>query len=182
MNSRKAIKVTIFTILIICIVVVSVLAKNGIIYFGFNAENSQETNNIEFDINKDSNATVGGLVVKDPETVIEELNKKVEDSMINISMNMKPTFKTGKSKGNLLIVNSNVNKYTQVIEIYRIDNNELIYKSGGIPVGSKIEEAKLDVELSKGTYDCIAYFNAVNEETKQMVGKAGAQIQIEILN
>lgn len=102
--------------------------------------------------------------------------------MINISMNMTPTFKNGKSEGNLSIVNEDINNYMQVVEIYLKDNNKLIYTSGGIPVGNKIETARLDVNLPKGIYESIAYFNAVDEKTGNIIGKAGAEIKITILN
>lgn len=114
--------------------------------------------------------------------LINQLNKKVDESMINISMNLNPIFKDGKSDGLLMIVNEEINNYPQVIEIFRQDTNQLIYKSKGIPVGSLIESAKLDINLAKGDYDCIAYFNAINENTGDIIGKAGAKIKISILN
>ncbi len=39
-----------------------------------------------------------------------------------------------------MIVNEGVNNYPQVVEIIRNDTQEKIYKSGAIPVGSKIEK------------------------------------------
>ena len=132
------------------------------------------------EVDKDSEK--GGVASKEQEEIQAELNAKVEASMINISMNLTPVFKDGKSKGNLLIVNEEVNNYMQVIEIYRDDTNELIYTSGGIPVGSKIEMAKLDKELAKGNYECTAFFNAVDSETGELIGKAGAKITVSIQN
>lgn len=135
-----------------------------------------------YDISLDKNATVGKVAQRSQDEVIAELNKQVEEGMINISMNTNPVFETGTSEGNLIIVNEETNRYPQVVEIYLEDTNELIYKSGGIPVGSKIENATLDYNLSKGTYDCIAYFNAINPDTGELVGKAGANIKVTINN
>ena len=61
--------------------------------------------------------------------------------MINISMNTSPVFEDGTSEGNLMIVNDTSNLYPQIVEISLNDTGETIYKSGGIPVGSKIERA-----------------------------------------
>jgi hypothetical protein len=72
--------------------------------------------------------------------------------MINISMNTSPIFADGTSEGNLMIVNESVNNYPQIVEITRNDTGETVYKSGGIPVGSKIESAKLAVDLPAGQY------------------------------
>ncbi len=135
-----------------------------------------------FDFSMDDKASSGDIDSKSVEEIQEELNKKVEDGMINISMNTSPVFENGTSEGNLSIINKEINKYPQVVEIYLDDTKELIYKSGGIPVGSNIEKDKLDVSLSKGTYKCTAYFNAINEETKELVGTAGAKIEITVRN
>ena len=85
--------------------------------------------------------------------------------MINISMNTSPVFSDGTSEGNLMIVNEGVNRYPQVVEITRNDTGETIYKSGAIPVGSKIEKAKLSADLDAGTYECTALFYNVDPDT-----------------
>lgn len=128
----------------------------------------------------DSNAEEGGLVAKSKEEILAELNAKVEEGMINISMNTSPVFKTGTDKGNLLIVNSNKNNYPQVVYILLQETGEEIYRSGGIPVGSKIEYAALNKDLEPGVYDCLACFNNVDPETGTMLGEARAEIKITV--
>ena len=108
------------------------------------------------------------------------LNEKVEEGMINISMNTSPIFADGTSEGNLMIVNESVNNYPQIVEIVRNDTGETIYKSGGIPVGSKIETAKLSVDLPAGQYECTAMFHNVDPDTGNSLGCAGAIIVITI--
>lgn len=48
----------------------------------------------------DTNAEEGGLVQKSDEEIQKELNEKVAQGMINISMNTSPVFEDGKAKGN----------------------------------------------------------------------------------
>ena len=100
--------------------------------------------------------------------------------MINISMNTSPVFRDGTSEGNLMIVNEGINNFPQIVEITRNDTGELIYKSGGIPVGSKIENAKLSVDLPAGTYECTAMFHSVDPDTGASLGCAGAIITITV--
>lgn len=100
--------------------------------------------------------------------------------MINISMHTSPVFEDGKAKGDLMIVNSERNNYPQVVYIVLKDTQEEIYRSGAIPVGSKIEYAPLDVDLDPGVYDCVAYFNNVDVESGAYLGTAGAEIQITV--
>ena len=129
----------------------------------------------------DSTAIEGGWEEVDTEEIVASLNEKVEAGMINISMNTSPVFSDGSSEGNLMIVNEEVNNYPQIVEVTRNDTGETIYKSGGIPVGSKIEKAKLNVDLPAGVYECTAMFHNADPETGTSLGCAGAIITITIL-
>ena len=107
----------------------------------------------------DDSAVEGGWDNLSPEEIAEKLNEKVAEGMINISMNTAPIFEDGSSEGNLMLVNESINNYPQKVQIVRNDTGEQIYQSKAIPVGSKIERAKLDVDLPAGTYECTAYFH-----------------------
>ena len=128
----------------------------------------------------DSSAVEGGWDNLSPEEIAERLNQKVEEGMINISMNTAPYFENGTAEGNLMLVNESINNYPQKVQIVRNDTGEQIYESGAIAVGSKIERAKLDVVLPAGTYECIAYFHNLDPETGDIIGTAGAIITITI--
>ena len=129
----------------------------------------------------DTGAVEGGWDEADTDKIVDSLNEKVEQGMINISMNTSPIFQNGTSTGNLMIVNEGINNYPQVVEIVRNDTNESIYKSGAIAVGSKIESAKLDIDLDAGTYDCTAMFYNVDPDTGDYLGCAGAIITVTVL-
>ena len=146
----------------------------------------------------DSAAVEGGWDNLSPEEIAKKLNEKVAEGMINISMNTAPYFEDGKAEGNimitapyfengaadgnLMIVNESINNYPQKVQIIRNDTGEQIYESGAIAVGSKIERATLDVALPAGTYECTAYFHNLNPETGEIIGTAGAIINITIKN
>ena len=130
----------------------------------------------------DSSAVEGGWDNLSPEEIAERLNQKVEEGMINISMNTAPYFETGTAEGNLMLVNESINNYPQKVQIVRNDTGEQIYESGAIAVGSEIERAKLDVVLPAGTYECTAYFHNLDPETGEIIGTAGAIINITIKN
>ena len=128
----------------------------------------------------DSSAVEGGWDNLSPEEIAERLNQKVEEGMINISMNTAPYFENGTAEGNVMIVNESINNYPQQVEFIRNDTGEQIYQSKAIPVGSKIERAALDVELPAGTYECTAMFHNLDPETGDIIGTAGAIITITI--
>ena len=130
----------------------------------------------------DSAAVEGGWDNLSPEEIAEKLNEKVAEGMINISMNTAPYFEDGKVEGNVMIVNESINNYPQQVEFIRNDTGEQIYQSNAIPVGSKIERAKLDVVLPTGTYECTAYFHNLDPESGEIIGTAGAIITITVKN
>ena len=128
----------------------------------------------------DSSAVEGGWDNLSPEEIEARLNEKVAEGMINISANTAPIFEDGASEGNLMLVNESINNYPQMVQIVRNDTGEQIYQSKAIPVGSKIERAKLDVVLPAGTYECTAYFHNLDPESGAIIGTAGAIITITI--
>ena len=130
----------------------------------------------------DSAAVEGGWDNLSPEEIAEKLNEKVAEGMINISMNTAPYFENGKAEGNVMIVNESINNYPQQVEFIRNDTGEQIYQSDAIPVGMKIERAKLDVELPAGTYECTAMFHNLDPVSGEIIGTAGAIINITIKN
>ena len=130
----------------------------------------------------DSSATEGGWDNLSPEEIAEKLNEKVAEGMINISMNTAPYFENGKAEGNVMIVNESINNYPQQVEFIRNDTGEQIYQSKAIPVGSKIERAALDVELPAGSYECTAMFHNLDPVSGEIIGTAGAIINITIKN
>ena len=128
----------------------------------------------------DSSAVEGGWDNLSPEEIAERLNQKVEEGMINISMNTAPYFENGAAEGNIMIVNESINNYPQQVEFIRNDTGEQIFQSKAIPVGSKIERAALDVELPAGTYECTAMFHNLDPVSGEIIGTAGAIITITI--
>ena len=129
----------------------------------------------------DPSATEGGWDEADLDAIRDSLNEKVEEGMINISMNTSPVFSDGESAGSLMIVNEDINRYPLSVEITRNGNGEVIYTSKAVPVGSKIEADKLDVDLPAGIYECTAMFFNLDPDTGDKLGSAGVVIKLTVL-
>ena len=65
----------------------------------------------------DENAIEGGWEQMSQEEIEETLNETVSEGMIRISMNTTPVFEDGDAEDNLMIVNEDVNRYPQQVEI-----------------------------------------------------------------
>ena len=183
-KTYKTYAIMIGILLIIAIIVAMLRGCDGLGYIPDDATDSGVTDTAAPTpgIVYDTGAVEGGWESADADKIIENLNEKVADGMINISMNTSPIFADSTALGNLMIVNESVNRYPQVVEITRNDTGELIYKSGAIPVGSKIEKAPLAAALDAGTYECTAMFYNVDPETGAYLGCAGAIIHVTVQN
>lgn len=117
------------------------------------------------------------LVGMTDEEIVAELNRKVEESMITMTINPEPAFREGS--GNLLIYNDESNHGPVVVEIQRNDTKELIYTSPVIPLGKRVNNASLDVELPVGDYPCTAYFHYV-DAAGEILGTGGVSITVHI--
>lgn len=166
-----------FIVILIIVILILLLRGPVVIY----RDRVVKDDSAHADIMWETSAEEGGLETRDPAEIQEELNRKVEEGMINIQMNTTVSFPDGESEGNLGIVNSEVNNWPQVVQIVRKDTEEEIFKSGAIPVGHKLETGKLDVKLPAGEYECVAYFSNVDVERGLYMGTAGAEIIVKVL-
>ena len=127
-----------------------------------------------------SEGTLDGL---SKEEIQKLMNDKVAEGQFMISINTNPVFPDGRSEGTLRIENSPQNRYLMIVKIYRYENKklgELIYESGAIKPGNKIETAKLDVALPKGDHPVMVYFEGYREKDREYVGKAGSELTIHV--
>ena len=177
-QARLNIRVVLAVAFLVCAIGAGIFLITRLVSKPLTKENARGQTGIVYD----SSAVEGGWDNLSPEEIAEKLNEKVAEGMINISMNTAPYFEDGKAEGNVMIVNESINNYPQKVQIVRNDTGEQIYQSNAIPVGSKIERAKLDVVPPAGTYECTAYFHNLDPETGDIIGTAGAIITITIKN
>ena len=177
-QARLNIRVVLAVAFLVCAIGAGILLITRLVSKPLTKEDARGQTGIVYD----SSAVEGGWDNLSPEEIAEKLNEKVAEGMINISCNTAPYFKDGKSEGNVMLVNELNNLYPQKVEFYRNDTGEKIYESKAIAVGSKIERAKLDVELPAGEYECTAYFSNLDPDSGAILGVAGAIIHITIQN
>lgn len=127
------------------------------------------------------NATMGALPGMDTAQRQAELQQELDESMISFSINTSPVFETGGSEGNLMLENPENNGKLLVVEIYLEDTQEMIYQSKALPVGSYIENTRLDKVLEPGSYAATAYFKAFREDDHSYIGQAGANLTLSVL-
>lgn len=124
----------------------------------------------------------GPLDLGNSSDVKAALQAKTDASYMSYKINVNPVFATGKSKGNLMIENSDGNRYLLQVEIMRDDDGQLMYKSPVIKPNQSVKEAVLLEGFEKGEYKAVAYFKAYDPDTRVLIGNAGMKITITINN
>lgn len=107
----------------------------------------------------------GVINLPDKESAQQMVNEAVEEGMFQVFMNTNITI-NDKNEANLLIQNSESNHYSAYVEIY--NGEDLIYKSGIIAPGYKLEVDKIEKELAPGKYECQAKFNIVDNNNQEI--------------
>lgn len=110
-------------------------------------------------------------VVVTPENVdevIQQMNEsqQIEPGYYLVSMNYDWYFKTGDAiSSNATVRNSTENTNAVFFDVVMADDEEdVIYKSPVIPVGSSLKQISLDRKLDAGTYDCIVIYHLIDDE------------------
>ena len=96
------------------------------------------------------NATIGVMPGKTDQEIIDELNRKVDERSIALTINPAPVAEDGGSPVNWMYENPQSNdKYTK-LEVYLDDTEELIYETALMINGSYIESAPPEGGAARG--------------------------------
>lgn len=129
----------------------------------------------------DDSAKSGSYAGKTEEEIIADLNRQVDEGMMNISIAATITFEEGSGFGDARIENAEANRFDQRVAITLDDTGETVYESGAIAPGSHIQSIQLDRTLEPGTYPATATFTGYDTETHAEKGRAAAQIRLVVL-
>lgn len=160
--------------LLIVISLVSILVVVGVVYFVFR-DNEASSSKMKVESN---------VIVSKEDTSkssFEEMQKRADQSKIGVKMNINPAFKDGKSKGNIKLENTSSNGNSFTVSIVIEKTGQIVYESGLIEKGTKIDEIELNENLDKGEYPAVAYFTAYDTYGNKK-GTSGINLSINILN
>ncbi len=127
-------------------------------------------------------AELGLLPGMTKEEIQDRLNRKVAESMLNVSINPTPVFPDGSSPGNICIENIPGNNYAFTVTIVRSDTGDTLLTTGLIDPGYYVEYLPLDQDLPAGKYICVADFKAYDPETLEEIGSVGTELLVTIEN
>ncbi len=110
-------------------------------------------------------------VVVTPDNVEEVIQQMEEEEYVapgyyTVTMNFDWHFAAGDAVSEDAYVENAVGNTNAVyLDLFLAEDEEnAIYKSPVIPVGSSLEDIALDTPLSAGTYDCVAVYHLVDDD------------------
>jgi hypothetical protein len=111
----------------------------------------------------------------------EEIKDKVASGMFETHMNTTWNFPDGKSpSSNAVMGNSAANNYPFWFTVSLADTQEVVYTSSLLPLGSQIEEIKLDKDLDEGIYEALITIHLVDDEGAEVESNMGFNITLKI--
>lgn len=124
-----------------------------------------------------------GFVEEDSaDEMMEAMSEKVEEGMFECMMTATWTFEDADSVSpNAYVANVESNRYTFYFDVCLEDTDEVIYSSPMLPVGTELNEIKLEKELPAGDYNAVVMYTLVDENYEE-VSSVGFAIVIHILN
>lgn len=122
-----------------------------------------------------------GYVDKTEDNIVSDLNRTVNDDVINISIASTIIFHEGDGPGEACIDNTASIKHNQKVTIVLDEGNETIYESDAIAPGAYVQSIHLNRDLDPGTYAATALFTQYDCNTHEEQGSAAAQIDLVVL-
>ena len=135
---------------------------------------------------KDANATKFNRVVT-PDNVDEILDSIANSEMTPIgsyetNMNSSWTFPDGESASTNAYVENSVNNRSAVYFtiVLQKDQSKTLYTSPVLPVGSHLENIKLDTPLEAGVYDTILTYHMMDDDLQETGSKVSLKLTITV--
>lgn len=107
--------------------------------------------------------------------VIEQMDQKASEELVapgyyTVRMNYEWYFATGDAVSeNAYVENLAVNTNAVYLDLFLAEDEEnAIYKSPVIPLGSSLQNIALDTPLEAGTYPCVAVYHLVDDDQKTL--------------
>jgi hypothetical protein len=110
-----------------------------------------------------------------------DIGEKVAEGMFETHMNTNWEFPDGKSaSSNAVMGNSASNQYPFWFTVTLDDTKEIVYTSSLLPLGTQLEEIKLEKELKKGTYPAAVTIHMVDEKGVEVESNMGFNITLVV--
>lgn len=151
-----------FVVGIVILIVIILLLVGVVIYLLM----SKKTEEAPATSNEKRNVVVTPDNMDEVAEILSGSNEPTQTGYYTATMNYEWRFKKGNEASyNAYVENTAGNTNAVYLDLFRVgDEENAIYKSPVIPVGSSLQDIALDTPLEKGTYDCVAVYHLVDDD------------------
>lgn len=159
--------------LLVAVLVLVIVALVGVIvYLVMQKEEAEE----------DGNDRGRAVVLTEDNVEAFENEGPVEDGYYLVTMNTTWEFDDGASESvNAYVANAKENSRTVYFDVFLSDTGERIYSSPYLPVGSELQNFKLEKDLAAGEYTAVVTYHLVDDEENE-IDEVSAEVSIRVLN
>lgn len=122
------------------------------------------------------------LILDDPKTLqdaVDEMLEKVAEGQMSLEMEVEARSADGENFS-CYLANADQNSYDMYMMLYRDDTQELIYQSGIIPIGARIESFTTNVKMDPGMYVCTLVFCQLEEDGETIHAQVNVGLNLSV--
>lgn len=128
----------------------------------------------------DGNAIEGSYEGKAEEDIRADLERRIEEGMMNISIASNVIVSSQTGLAALRIENVPGNPIDQKVVVTLDETGETLYQSGALAPGTCIQEAPLAAKLPVGSHEATATFVGYDPQTHEPQGTSAAKITLTV--
>lgn len=183
-EEKKNNKAVIIIIALLAVIVLVLVAVIAFLLGRQNAPASQDTAASSEQLRQVAESSKFVLDEESARNAMDEMREQVAEGMFECQMAFEWNFLDGKSESSDAYVdNSPNNTHPICFDVYIDNTDELLYSSPVLPVGTELNNIKLDRELPAGSYQASCLYSILkDEETQEVLSSAEFVITINVLN
>lgn len=163
-----------YLVIIVLAAVITILALCFAIYFYLNAGMKKQQRDI-------LEAKSSFVNENNLDEVKEKMEEPVTDNYYKVKMSFDWTFSNGgKTSEDVYVANSEDNTRTVYFDLTLAENNELLYTSPYMLLGSELKNIELEQKLEAGDYDAVVTYHLVDDDYEE-VTSVSVSVKLHIL-
>lgn len=172
-------------LIVIIILLVIIIGAGGFLAwkFIFSSDAKADPNQQLVEVHDDGTVDIAGndsylILSEDDKVDMDELQKKVDEGMMDLNFQNEIIIENG-NQGTCKIANEDTNNHNMYVSLWLVETEKEIYRSGLIPIGSRIEQLELNQSLEVGEYQGLLVYNQLDDNNK-IIGQVNVEVTLRV--
>lgn len=128
----------------------------------------------------DPSALSGGYDEMTAEEIQADLDERVAEGSMNVSIASNIRFAEGSTSAQARIENIEANHYDQKVALVLNETGETLYESGAIAPGQRIDMIEISRPLENGVHEATAVFTGYDRDTHAAIGSIAVDVELDV--